>query len=153
MKKTKYTRFVSYTMVMLLAPCNVFAFTTAGYWQIEDEKAIIEFKPCDEKLCGYLVFIGDFIGKGSNVKDEKNPVLEKRTRSLCNLAFITGLKLDAERYSGGTLYDPESGETYDVYLSGNGKEIKMRVYVGLPMLGETIKLIPISAELTKRCQS
>ena len=149
MKKTKNTRFVNYAMVMLLAPCNVFAFTTAGYWQIEDEKEIIEFKPCDEKLCGYLAFIGE----ESPAKDEKNPVLEKRTRSLCNLAFITGLKLDAERYSGGTLYDPESGETYDVYLSTQGKEIKMRVYAGLPMFGETIKLTPIPAESFKRCQN
>lgn len=149
MRTAQHTRLVVGTMVMLLAPCNVFAFTPAGYWQIEDEKTTIEFKPCDEKLCGYLVFIGE----GSHVKDEKNPVPEKRTRPLCNLAFITGLKLDAERYSGGALYDPESGEIYDVYLSAEGKEIKMRVYVGLPMLGETIKLIPISAELTKRCQS
>lgn len=149
MRTAQHTRLVVCTMVMLLAPCNVFAFTPAGYWQIEDEKTIIEFKPCDEKLCGYLVFIGE----GSNVKDEKNPVLEKRTRPLCNLAFITGLKLDTERYSSGTLYDPESGETYDLSVSGNSKEIKMRVYVGSPTWGETIKLTPISAELTKRCQN
>ena len=147
MKITSYTRFVA--MVLSLAPCSVCAFTPAGYWLMEDKETVIEFKPCGENLCGYLIFIGE----NSNVKDEKNPVLEKRTRPLCNLEFIVGLKLDGERYSGGTLYDPESGETYDVYLSGISKEIKMRVHVGSPMWGETIKLTPITTGLFKRCKS
>ena len=147
MKMTSYTRFAA--MVLLLAPCSVCAFTPAGYWLMDDKETVIEFKPCGEKLCGYLIFIGE----NSNVKDEKNPVLEKRTRPLCNLEFIVGLTLDGERYSGGTLYDPESGETYDVYLSGISKEIKMRVYVGSPMWGETIKLTPITTGLFKRCKS
>ena len=147
MKITSYTRFVA--MALLLVPCSVCAFTPVGYWLMEDKETVIEFKPCGEKLCGYLIFIGE----NSNVKDEKNPVLEKRTRPLCNLEFIVGLTLDGERYSGGTLYDPESGETYDVYLSGNSKEIKMRVYAGLPMLGETIKLTTILAKSFKKCES
>ena len=129
-------------------PCNVFAFTPTGYWQMED-KTVVEFKPCDGKLCGYFASLGN----ASKVQDEKNPVPEKRTRLLCNLAFITELQLDAERYSGGTLYDPDSGDTYDVSLSGNGKEIKMRVYAGLKMLGVTIILTTIPAELVKRCKS
>ena len=92
---TSYTRFAA--MVLLLAPCSVCAFTPAGYWLMDDKETVIEFKPCGEKLCGYLIFIGE----NSNVKDEKNPVLEKRTRPLCNLEFIVGLKLDGERYSDG----------------------------------------------------
>lgn len=147
MKMTSYTCLIA--MALLLAPCSVCAFTPDGYWLMEDKETVIEFKPCGEKLCGYLVFIGE----KNNVKDEKNPILEKRTRLLCNLEFIVGLTLDSERYSGGTLYDPESGETYDVYFSGIGKEIKMRVYAGSPILGETIKLTNIAAGLFKRCKS
>lgn len=147
MKMTSYTCFVA--MILLLVPCSVCAFTPDGYWLMEDKETVIEFKPCGEKLCGYLVFIGE----NSNVKDEKNPVLEKRTRPLCNLEFIVGLTLAGERYSSGRLYDPESGETYDAYFSGNGKEIKMRVYAGAPMLGETIKLTNITAGLFKRCKN
>ena len=147
MKMTSYTCFVA--MILLLVPCSVCAFTPDGYWLMEDKETVIEFKPCGEKLCGYLVFIGE----NSNVKDEKNPVLEKRTRPLCNLEFIVGLTLAGERYSSGRLYDPESGETYDAYFSGNGKEIKMRVYAGAPTLGETIILTNITAGLFKRCKN
>ena len=147
MKMTSYTCFVA--MILLLVPCSVCAFTPDGYWLMEDKETVIEFKPCGEKLCGYLVFIGE----NNNVKDEKNPVLEKRTRLLCNLEFIAGLTLGGAQYSNGRLYDPESGETYDAYFSGDGKEITMRVYAGAPMLGETIKLTNITAGLFKRCKN
>ena len=148
MKKARlYTRFAGFAMFLLWAPCGAFAFAPAGYWQM-DKETVIEFKPCDEKLCGYLVFFGE----DSNVKDERNPVAEKRTRPLCNLAFITGLKFETNRYSGGKLYDPESGETYDVNLTVEGKEIKMRVYAGLPALGETIKLTVLPVGPPKKCQ-
>lgn len=81
-----------------------FALPPSGYWQTEDKQTVIEFKPCAEALCGYLAFTGVEAG----AKDEKNPDLAQRNRTLCNLPLVTGLKKDGEHYSGGAFYDPEA---------------------------------------------
>jgi uncharacterized protein (DUF2147 family) len=149
MNHSIYTYCLLCTALLLALPCSAFAFTPSGYWQTEDKQTVIEFKPCAEALCGYLAFTGVEAG----AKDEKNPDLAQRNRVLCNLPFVTGLKNDGEHYSGGTLYDPETGETYSVKLSKKENGIAMRIYEGSPLLGETLLLKPIGKNEFTACDS
>jgi uncharacterized protein (DUF2147 family) len=72
-------------------------------------------------------------------KDEKNPDPALRNRPLTGLELFAGFSYDGDgRWSGGTIYDPNSGKTYRCIVTWvDGDELKVRGYIGVPMLGRT----------------
>lgn len=64
--------------------------------------------------------------------DQKNaPVL--------GLVFIKGLRRNGLTYQGGSILDPRDGSTYNAVLelSPDGKEVTVRGYLGIPLLGQS----------------
>lgn len=102
-----------------------------GVWLFANKLAIRAFD-CGGLLCGQVVWL-------------RNPAL--RTRTLCGRTAIWGLQpTGPQSWSGGWLYDPENGKTYDVSAElTSGDEITARVYEGLPMFGRTEILRRIAA--------
>jgi uncharacterized protein (DUF2147 family) len=49
------------------------------------------------------------------------------------------LKPDGAGYSGGTILDPNNGKVYQskATLTDDGKQLKLRGYIGMPLLGRT----------------
>ena len=71
--------------------------------------------------------------------DELNPYPDLRTRSLMNLVILKGFRPDGDgKWKGGTIYDPNSGNTYrcKIELLGDGT-LKVRGYIGLAFFGRT----------------
>ena len=55
------------------------------------------------------------------------------------LQLLTGLSKNGDSWSGGTILEPKSGKTYKVILSlqDEGRELKVRGYLGIPSIGKT----------------
>ena len=52
--------------------------------------------------------------------------------------MLSGFKYSDGEYSGGTIYDPQSGKTYKSYMKLDGPDkIKLRGYVGISLFGKT----------------
>ncbi len=55
------------------------------------------------------------------------------------LLLLKNFKKDNEKeYSGGTVYDPKSGKTYDCNITvKSSKELSIRGYIGVSLFGRT----------------
>src|SRR5215469_4377226 len=75
--------------------------------------------------------------------DTLNPEPSLRRRHLCGLTIIWGLQPGAPgHWTGGWLYDPKDGVTYDVTAElTSPTTISARVYRGVPLFGRTETLV------------
>ncbi len=72
--------------------------------------------------------------------DRKNPDPALRNRPLKNMLFLTNFTFDGDdEWSGGRIYSAEDGDTYKckMELEDNKHTLKVRGYVGIPLLGKT----------------
>jgi uncharacterized protein (DUF2147 family) len=55
------------------------------------------------------------------------------------MVFMNGLKKDGSEYTGGEILDPDNGKVYrsKMELTDAGKKLKVRGYIGVPMLGRS----------------
>lgn len=74
---------------------------------------------------------------GQPKKDRRNPKKELRARELLGLIILTGLKKDGDKWSGGEIYDPNSGNTYRCEARLEGDILKIRGYIGVSLIGRT----------------
>ena len=94
----------------------------------------------DAKIEIYLKgreYYGKFIWLETPRKDINNPVKALQNRSIMGLEFLTGFSLDHGIYSGGEIYDPETGKTYSCKMSMEGNNLKVRGYIGISLFGRT----------------
>ena len=82
-------------------------------------------------------YYGKFIWLASPRKDTKNPNETLRKRELVGVEFLTDFSYDDGTYTGGKIYDPESGKTYDSKMSINGDNLNIRGYIGISLFGRT----------------
>lgn len=77
----------------------------------------------------------------NNHKDEKNPNPELRDRDFKDMVILKNLKKTEENlYTEGDAYDPESGHSYRCKIwfeENNEKELHVRGYIGIPLLGKS----------------
>jgi uncharacterized protein (DUF2147 family) len=105
-----------------------------GDWTAPD-KSIVRIYKCNSAICMKIVYVNPAIG---HTTDGLNPDPAKRGQPLCGLVIGTGfLQKNASRAEGGTLYDPESGNTYSGTLTLDGAMLRLHGYIGLPVFGRT----------------
>jgi uncharacterized protein (DUF2147 family) len=110
-------RLAALAAALMMAAGPAFAADPAeGDWMIDDS-ARVHIAPCpdhSDRLCGTLAWLkdpNDDAGRPS--RDTKNPNPALRSRTILGLPFIVGLKrVDTGHWSGGTVYNPDSGATY-----------------------------------------
>jgi uncharacterized protein (DUF2147 family) len=112
----------------------------AGQWLTDDGEGVIDIRPCGEQRCGRIAWMKD--PKGADGKpplDHNNPNPSLRSRPICGLQIISGLKAQADGSWGeGRVYDPDSGKTYDMEIRREAPDvIKATGYMGFKMLGQT----------------
>ncbi len=121
-----------------------------GRWIWDTGEAAIEFHPCGTALCGRVVWLRDETEHGSeHVVDLKNPDSSLRSRRICGVDYITGLRLNQDgAWVTGRIYDFLHGRTYDLDLTNvKPDRIEMRGYQGIHLLGTTLHLLPAPPDL------
>ena len=94
----------------------------------------------DAKIEIYLKggqYFGKFVWLASPRKDINNPVKSLQNRDVLGLEMLTGFSYDDGTYSGGDIYDPETGKTYSCKMSLQGNKLKVRGYIGISLFGRT----------------
>ena len=109
-----------------------------GRWLSESGKGVIEIYPCADKLCGRLFWLSDPIRDGAPAVDRNNPDAAQRQRPLCGLTILRDFRqLEPNRWGDGFIYSPENGKTYHATLALDSDVLKLRGYIGIPLIGET----------------
>jgi uncharacterized protein (DUF2147 family) len=78
-------------------------------------------------------------GKIPGKKDTNNPDPKLRNRDLVGAVILQNFTFTGESWESGTIYDPNSGKTYDCILKVKDKNQKLdiRGFVGSAMFGRT----------------
>ncbi|MGI9223010.1 MAG: DUF2147 domain-containing protein [Woeseiaceae bacterium] len=109
-----------------------------GTWLSGDGDGWIEISTTRDTLSGIIAGSPNASPERPDT-DEKNPDPALRDRPLVGLELFAGFEYDGNgRWSGGTIYDPNSGKTYRCIVTVVDEEtLKVRGYVGVPLLGRT----------------
>ncbi len=108
--------------LMAMAGAAQAAATAAGDWITQTGLAKVRIAPCGPALCGAVVWMKQPLdpGTGQPQRDGKNPDPALRSRPALGLQIIKGMKPAGEgRWADGTIYDPQSGNTYASRLTAN----------------------------------
>lgn len=141
---TRWSRCIVLLIVLLVFICGAQAFAQEadailGRWYTENDEAIVEIKKKGATYSGSIIFLKVPLEKDGTPKlDKENPDPSKRKQPILGLEFLTGFSYSNGQWTGGTIYDPESGKTYTAKMYFTGENLEVRGYVlGLPFLGRS----------------
>lgn len=122
----------------ILVLCTVMAFAQTndadripGTYLSENKTGKVEVTKQNGKYIGTLVWTSI-----NGAKDEKNPDASLKKRTLKGVVILKDMTYDNGIWKNGTIYDPESGNTYKatIKLKSDGN-LTLRGYIGVPALG------------------
>lgn len=115
-------------MILLVMPfAAAFAQDVIGKWKLEDGTAIVEVYKSGDAYNGKIVWLADPTeADGSPAVDNNNPDPKLRSRQLIGLNMLSDLKKTDKEYSGGKIYDPGNGKTYNCSMKVDGDVLKVR---------------------------
>jgi uncharacterized protein (DUF2147 family) len=106
--------------LLLLAGPAFAADPVEGEWLTPDSGSKVRIGPCPEKpdlMCGVVSWLPP---AKANDLDKRNPNAALRNRPIVGTPTVMGFKRAAPgRWTGGKLYDPASGKTYNGKISAN----------------------------------
>jgi uncharacterized protein (DUF2147 family) len=117
--------------------------TPAGFWVTVDDKtqkptALVEISERDGELSGFVRQIFPQPG------DDPEPRCEKcegvlKDQPIKGMRIVWGLKKSGDAYTEGHILDPDEGVTYRcrIKLTADGRQLEVRGYIGVPLLGRT----------------
>ena len=115
-------------MIFMLMPlAAAFAQDVVGKWKLEDGSAIVEVYQNGDVFYGRIVWLKNPTeADGTPAVDGNNPDKSLRSRKLIGLNMLSGLKKNGGEYSGGKIYDPGNGKTYNCSMKVDGDVLKVR---------------------------
>jgi len=110
-----------------------------GEWYTDGNESVVEVYKADDCYYGKIVWLKEPLkDDGSEVVDSNNPDESKRTDPISGLNLLSGFEYAGrKKWSGGTIYDPNSGKTYSCKMKLKGDELNIRGYIGISLLGRT----------------
>jgi uncharacterized protein (DUF2147 family) len=106
-----------------------------GNWLTETRDGIIEIS-----RAGDGTYQGKIVGGNAPQRlDQNNPDESKRSQLLLGHTILQGLKYDGDgKWSGGTIYDPDSGRLYKCRLELlDAERLQVRGFIGFALLGRS----------------
>lgn len=102
-----------------------------GVYLSENGTGKVQVTKSEGKYIGTLVWT-----KENGALDVKNPDKTLRSRTLAGTVILKDMSWSDGQWKGGTIYDPESGNTYKctVRLRSDGN-LTLRGYIGVPAMG------------------
>lgn len=115
-------------MIFMLAPlAAALAQDVVGKWKLADGTAIVEVYQEGSVFNGKVVWLQHPTeADGTPALDDKNPDPKLRKRQILGLNMLSGLVKKGGEYSGGTIYDPGNGKTYNCSMKVEGDLLKVR---------------------------
>ena len=119
---------IIFSMIFMLMPlAAAFAQDVIGKWKLEDGSAIVEVYKNGDSFNGKIVWLQNPTeDDGTPAVDNNNPDKALRSRKLIGLNMLSGLKKTGNEYSGGSIYDPGNGKTYNCSMKVEGNVLKVR---------------------------
>ena len=120
-----------------------------GVWLLSNQRIQMEIAPCDDRLCGKLVwFKNPNDAEGLPLVDSKNPDPALRTRPLLGLTVLHNLRqTDDGTWEEGKIYNPDDGQEYNARMSvQDDGTLHVRAYVVFEVLGKTQVLTRVNRE-------
>lgn len=116
------------------APAESAATAVEGVWVTADGDGWIEIQRDGDRFHGVIVGPTD-----DGRLDEENPDPALRSRPLFGMRILDGFTADGgDKWSGGTIYDPNNGKTYSCTLElEQGTTLKVRGFIGVSLFGRT----------------
>jgi uncharacterized protein (DUF2147 family) len=113
-----------------------------GFWLTEEKDAQIQIvKSADGKYNGTIVWLDEpFEDDGSIKVDDENPDPKLQKRTIMGLPLLKNFVYDSKdkEWQDGTIYDPDSGNTYDCYMwfDEDQNVLKIKGYIlGMRFIG------------------
>jgi uncharacterized protein (DUF2147 family) len=136
---------------LVLAAVAAAAAEPTGLWWAEGGAGQVEITPCGESLCGRVAWLrSPFDLDGCPLRDVHNPDPVLRQRELLGTRVLEGLRIEPDEpatWSGGRIYDPGSGRTYDVTMTLVDEDrLSVRGYVRFRFIGRTTTWIRVGSE-------
>jgi uncharacterized protein (DUF2147 family) len=106
-----------------------------GNWLTEPRDGIVQISvAADGSLQGKIVG-----GNNPQRQDQHNPDSSRRSQLLLGQTIFQGMRYDGEgRWSGGTIYDPDSGRIFKCRLELlDAARLQVRGFIGFALLGRS----------------
>lgn len=129
-------------LALMMLPAAAAARSPFGVWQNDDGRVQVRTERCGETLCGKVINLREPLDRQGRPKvDHKNPDPAMRDRPVLGLTVLSGFQQvpgDPTRWVNGTVYDADSGNTYQstLTLAPDGT-VEVRGYILLPVIGRT----------------
>lgn len=104
----------------------------------KEKSQIRIYKASNGKYAGEIVWLKEpRDANGKEKLDKSNPEDKLKSRKLIGLQILKDFTYDAseDEWSGGTIYNPTSGKTYNSYMKLEGKKMQVRGYIGKAWMG------------------
>ena len=144
MRKLFVAAFIT-AFVLGTARAEVKADDVLGQWLTDGGGSKIEVKKEGEKYSGKIVWLKE-PNRGPNEseagkpkRDAKNPDPAHQNDPILGLSLLKDFTWDGTaNWSGGTIYDPESGKTYKCTIKlKDERTLDVHGYIGIPAFGRS----------------
>ncbi|MDH3613093.1 MAG: DUF2147 domain-containing protein [Gammaproteobacteria bacterium] len=110
-----------------------------GRWLSGDGDGWIEIQLVGNSLIGIVAGSPNTKEGDPPRYDDKNPDPRLRDRALEGMTIMSGFEYSGnDKWTGGTIYDPNSGRTYKCTLTQVDRDtIKVRGYIGVSLFGRS----------------
>ncbi|MGZ3158588.1 MAG: DUF2147 domain-containing protein [Burkholderiaceae bacterium] len=119
------------------------ALSPVGLWKTLSDK-----QGEAESLVRIIEVNGEYQGKIETIfsppAPSANPLCDQckgelKNKPIVGMKIMTGLRRSGDEYTGGTILDPDEGETYKctLRLIDGGAKLEVRGYIGISLFGRT----------------
>jgi len=128
-----------FVLAVVLLSITAYGQEIVGQWETYDDetkekKAVVEIYSSDDLY--FAKIIESFVGDPNGVCE--NCTGTKKDKPIVGLTIIENIKKDGDVFNGGSILDPENGETYKCYLELVGTDkLKVRGFIGFSLFGRT----------------
>ncbi len=106
-----------------------------GLWLSAQKDGVVELKPCSEEpgaLCGTVVW-------------DKDASVNPPRPGDCGLRIVKLKNFDDGAWRDGWIHDPREKKNYKGLIRAHGREMTMRAYIGVQVLGKSEEFTRVDA--------
>ena len=109
-----------------------------GTWLVGNSKAKIQIYKNNSKYHGKFVWLKEpTYSDGKPKVDKNNPDKSKTNLPLMGMNLLKDFVFQDNKWEDGTIYDPESGKTYNCIIKYRDGRLEVRGYIGFSLIGRT----------------